>query len=97
MSLRTNYTTLFFCKLMQPIVIICLDELQSITLKEYPAELSLTSLICITGMVEGGIVALVMERDITAWAIGFDFKLLAAAYSVSCIQINMSPNVNDLK
>lgn len=54
---------------------------QSITLKEYPAELSLTSLICFTGMVEGGIVALVMERDMTAWAIAFDFKLLAAAYS----------------
>ncbi|KAK1404265.1 hypothetical protein POM88_003870 [Heracleum sosnowskyi] len=54
---------------------------QSITLKEYPAELSLTSLICLMGMVEGGIVALVMERDMSAWAIAFDFKLLAAAYS----------------
>ncbi|KAL8132638.1 WAT1-related protein At1g21890-like [Apium graveolens] len=54
---------------------------QSITLKEYPAELSLTSLICFTGMVEGGIVALVMERDLSAWAIAFDFKLLAAVYS----------------
>ncbi|WOG96316.1 hypothetical protein DCAR_0415651 [Daucus carota subsp. sativus] len=54
---------------------------QSITLKEYPAELSLTSLVCFMGMVEGGIVALVMERDMTAWAIAFDFRLLAAAYS----------------
>lgn len=42
------------------------------------------------GMVEGGIVALVMERDMTAWAIAFDFKLLAAAYSVSSIHINVS-------
>lgn len=54
---------------------------QSMTLKEYPAELSLTSLICVMGMVEGGVVALIMERDMAAWAIGFDSRLLAAAYS----------------
>lgn len=53
------------------------------TLKEYPAPLSLTSLICVMGMMEGGVVALVMERDMSAWAIGFDSRLLAAAYSVS--------------
>ncbi|KAK1386896.1 hypothetical protein POM88_015079 [Heracleum sosnowskyi] len=54
---------------------------QSMTLKEYPAALSLTSLICVMGMLEGGVVALVMERDMSAWAIGFDSRLLAAAYS----------------
>ncbi|KAK2969884.1 hypothetical protein RJ640_027867 [Escallonia rubra] len=57
--------------------------LQSITLKEYPAELSLTALICLMGMVEGGVAALVMERDLSAWSIGFDSRLLAAVYSVS--------------
>lgn len=82
---------------MQSLVFICLDELQSITLKEYPAELSLTSLVCFMGMVEGGIVALVMERDMTAWAIAFDFRLLAAAYSVSCIHLHRFSNVNDYK
>lgn len=56
---------------------------QSITLKQYPAELSLTALICFMGMVEGAIAALVMERDMSAWAIGFDSRLLAAVYSVS--------------
>ncbi|XP_058190081.1 WAT1-related protein At4g08300-like [Rhododendron vialii] len=55
--------------------------LQSITLKQYPAELSLTALICFMGMVEGAIAALVMERDMSAWAIGFDSRLLAAVYS----------------
>ncbi|KAK2976226.1 hypothetical protein RJ640_021937 [Escallonia rubra] len=55
--------------------------LQSITLKEYPAELSLTALICLMGMVEGGVAALVMERDLSAWSIGFDSRLLAAVYS----------------
>lgn len=53
------------------------------TLKEYPAALSLTSLICVMGMMESGVVALIMERDMSAWAIGFDSRLLAAAYSVS--------------
>ncbi|KAG9135132.1 hypothetical protein Leryth_011608 [Lithospermum erythrorhizon] len=56
---------------------------QSITLKEYPAELSLAALICMAGMVESGVVALIMERDISAWALGFDSRLLAAVYSVS--------------
>ncbi|KAM7518887.1 hypothetical protein LguiB_017849 [Lonicera macranthoides] len=54
---------------------------QSITLKEYPAELSLTTLICFMGMVEGGIAALIMERDMTSWIVGFDSNLLAAVYS----------------
>ncbi|KAL8059673.1 hypothetical protein ABFX02_03G101900 [Erythranthe guttata] len=55
--------------------------LQNKTLEEYPAELSLTSLICIMGMVEGGIAAVIMERRKSAWVIGFDSRLLAAAYS----------------
>jgi len=55
--------------------------LQSITLKEYPAELSLTSLVCLAGMVEGGIIAMIMERDPKAWALGFDSRLLASVYS----------------
>ncbi|XP_010999364.1 PREDICTED: WAT1-related protein At4g08300-like [Populus euphratica] len=55
--------------------------LQSFTLKKYPAELSLTALICVMGVVEGAAVSLVMERDMDAWKIGFDSRLLAAAYS----------------
>ncbi|GFP89792.1 wat1-related protein at1g21890 [Phtheirospermum japonicum] len=55
--------------------------LQNKTLNEYPAELSLASLICLMGTVEGGIVAVIMERRKSAWAIGFDSRLLAAAYS----------------
>jgi hypothetical protein len=38
-----------------------------------------------TGMVEGAAVSLVMERDMSAWKIGFDSRLLAAAYSVSIL------------
>lgn len=55
--------------------------LQSFTLKKYPAELSLTAMICFMGTLGGTAVSLVMERDINAWKIGFDAKLLAAVYS----------------
>ncbi|KAF6147714.1 hypothetical protein GIB67_003045 [Kingdonia uniflora] len=55
--------------------------LQSFTLRKYPTELSLTSLICFMGMIQGGVVALVMEHDFKNWAIGFDSRLLAPVYS----------------
>jgi len=55
--------------------------LQSFTLKKYPAELSLTAWICLMGVVEGSIVTLVMERDMSVWAIGWDSRLIAAVYS----------------
>lgn len=60
-----------------------LCEKQNITLKEYPAELSLSALICIAGVIEGGIAAMIMERNIKSWAVGFDSRLLASVYSVS--------------
>ncbi|CAI0428338.1 unnamed protein product [Linum tenue] len=55
--------------------------LQAMTLKEYPAELSLTALICLMGAGEGVIATLVMEADSSVWKIGFDSRLLAVAYS----------------
>ncbi|XP_059646998.1 WAT1-related protein At2g37460-like [Cornus florida] len=56
--------------------------LQAITLKTYPAELSLTAWICFFGTAEGAIVALVMERGKSnIWSINWDTKLLAALYS----------------
>lgn len=60
----------------------CFVILQAITLKSYPAELSLTTLVCFMGAIEGGIVALVMERgNAAAWAIHWDSKLFAVVYS----------------
>nr|DAD24558.1 TPA_asm: hypothetical protein HUJ06_026022 [Nelumbo nucifera] len=61
--------------------------LQSFTLKQYPAELSLTSLICFMGTMQGAAVALVMERNPAAWAVGWDSRLLAAVYTVSGVSI----------
>ncbi|KAJ8445111.1 hypothetical protein Cgig2_029483 [Carnegiea gigantea] len=55
--------------------------LQSFTLKEYPAELSLTAWICLMGSVEGGAVSLAVVRDMKAWALGWDSRLLASVYT----------------
>ncbi|XP_050209118.1 WAT1-related protein At2g37460-like [Mercurialis annua] len=56
--------------------------LQAITLKTYPTELSLTAWICLFGTIEGGIVAMVMERgNNSVWALHWDTKLLAAVYT----------------
>ncbi|POO02421.1 Plant-drug/metabolite exporter [Trema orientale] len=60
----------------------CFMILQAITLKTYPAELSLTAWICLLGTLEGTAVALVMERGNPAvWSLKWDTKLMAAAYS----------------
>ncbi|KAK7284223.1 hypothetical protein RJT34_18965 [Clitoria ternatea] len=60
----------------------CFMILQAITIESYPAELSLTAWICLLGTVEGGIVALIMERrNFSAWTLKLDTKLLAAVYS----------------
>ncbi|CAN1747023.1 WAT1-related protein At2g39510 [Linum perenne] len=56
--------------------------LQAITLKSYPAEFSLAALICMMGTIEGSVLAIGMEwGNPSAWAVGFDVKLLAAVYS----------------
>ncbi|KZV35057.1 hypothetical protein F511_04362 [Dorcoceras hygrometricum] len=59
----------------------CFMILQAIVLKTYPPELSLTAWICLLGTVEGAAVALVMERDKSAWSVAWDTKFLAAVYS----------------
>ncbi|CAL1398009.1 unnamed protein product [Linum trigynum] len=52
------------------------------TLKKYPAELSMTALICLIGKVGGAALALFVERgDPSAWEFDWDAKLLAAIYS----------------
>ncbi|KAI3474063.1 hypothetical protein Pfo_028851 [Paulownia fortunei] len=60
----------------------CFMILQAVTLRTYPAELSLTAWICLLGTAEGAAVALVMERgNAAAWSINWDTKFLAAVYS----------------
>ncbi|PON76356.1 Plant-drug/metabolite exporter [Trema orientale] len=59
----------------------CFYVLQSITVKKYPAELSLSSLICLSGALQGTTLALVVERHGSAWAVGWDSRLLAPVYA----------------
>ncbi|KAI4337798.1 hypothetical protein L6164_016173 [Bauhinia variegata] len=55
--------------------------LQSITLKRYPAELSLATFICFFGAIQGFAVALVAEPHPRTWAIGWDYRLFAPLYT----------------
>jgi len=55
--------------------------LQAHTLKQYSAQLSLTTLICFVGTLQAVVVTFVMERKPSVWQIGFDMNLLAAAYA----------------
>ncbi|KAG9451075.1 hypothetical protein H6P81_011040 [Aristolochia fimbriata] len=60
----------------------CFIILQAFTLRSYPAELSLTALICLAGAIEGAVVGLVMERgNMEVWSIGWDTKLLTVVYA----------------
>ncbi|KAI3517330.1 hypothetical protein L1887_16544 [Cichorium endivia] len=55
---------------------------QAVTLKSYPAQLSLTVLVCMMGTLEGSILALVVEKaNASVWSINWDIKLYAAIYS----------------
>ena len=57
--------------------------LQTHTLKQYAAPLSLTTLICFVGTLQAIVVTFAMEHRPSVWTIGFDMNLLAAAYAVS--------------
>ena len=53
------------------------------TLKEYPAQLSLTTLICAMGALQGAIVTLVIEKGKSGiWAMHKETELVATLYSV---------------
>ncbi|XP_028759141.1 WAT1-related protein At5g07050-like [Neltuma alba] len=55
--------------------------LQAVTLRTYPAQLSLTSLVCFMGTLQSIAVTFVMEHNPSVWRIGWDMNLLAAAYA----------------
>ncbi|KAF8043709.1 hypothetical protein BT93_A1887 [Corymbia citriodora subsp. variegata] len=55
--------------------------LQAVTLKRYPAHLSLTTWVVFMGTLQSIAVTLVMEHKPSVWSIGFDMNLLAAAYA----------------
>ncbi|CAO2831561.1 unnamed protein product [Amaranthus hypochondriacus] len=55
--------------------------LQAITMRKYTAQLSLTTLVCFLGTLQSIVVTFVMEHKPSAWTIGWDMNLLAAAYA----------------
>ncbi|CAA2969255.1 WAT1-related At5g07050-like [Olea europaea subsp. europaea] len=55
--------------------------LQAITLKKYTAQLSLTAIVCFLGTLQSIAVTFVMEHKSSAWTIGWNMNLLAAAYA----------------
>ncbi|KAI7755579.1 hypothetical protein M8C21_025804 [Ambrosia artemisiifolia] len=59
----------------------CFYIVQAITLKSYPAELSLTALICAAGTLQGGIVTVIAERGkYEAWKLQLDAGLITMVY-----------------
>jgi hypothetical protein len=68
--------------------------LQTHTIKQYSAQLSLTTLICGVGTLQAVAVAFAMERSVSVWVIGFDMNLLAAAYAVRQNMKNPNSNLN---
>ncbi|KAK1415590.1 hypothetical protein QVD17_31373 [Tagetes erecta] len=59
----------------------CFYIVQAITLRTYPAELSLTTLICASGALQGGIVTVIAERgNNEAWRLHMDAGLVTMVY-----------------
>ncbi|XP_020590110.1 WAT1-related protein At5g07050-like [Phalaenopsis equestris] len=70
------------CLIIATLAWASLFVLQAATLKKYSAQLSLTTLVCFMGTLQAIVVTLVMEkRNASAWRIGWDMNLLAAAYA----------------
>lgn len=55
--------------------------LQAITLRKYPAQLSLATLVCFLGTLQSMAVTFVMEHSPSVWTIGWDMNLFASAYA----------------
>ncbi|KAK4743689.1 hypothetical protein SAY87_010001 [Trapa incisa] len=54
---------------------------QAVTLKRYPAHMSLTSMVVFLGTLQSIAVTFVAEHRASVWSIGWDMNLLAAAYA----------------
>lgn len=55
---------------------------QAPVVKKYPAQLSLTAMICMLGAVQSGVIALICEHKTSSvWVIGWNIELLSYVYS----------------
>ncbi|XP_047176389.1 WAT1-related protein At4g08290-like [Vigna umbellata] len=55
--------------------------LQTMTLRKYPAEMSLATWVCFLGALQSGVLTIFMERNTHVWSVGWDSRLLAYGYS----------------
>ncbi|KAA8537898.1 hypothetical protein F0562_027522 [Nyssa sinensis] len=53
---------------------------QGLLVKQYPAKLRLTTLQCFFSCIQSVVWAVVVERNISAWKLGWDLNLLSVAY-----------------
>ena len=72
-----------FMNLINFNLLVYLFLLQAVTMRRYPAHLSLTAIVCFLGTLQSIAVTFVMEHKASVWTIGWDMNLLAAAYAVS--------------
>lgn len=55
--------------------------LQAAVIKKYPAQLSLTTLICFVGTLQATVLGAAIVREPSKWAVGWDINLLSAVYA----------------
>lgn len=58
---------------------------QGFIVKQYPAKFRLTIIQCFFSFIQSGILAIAMERNPSAWKLGWDFHLLSVAYCVGSL------------
>ena len=72
-------------------------ELQAITLRKYPAEMSLATWVCFVGALQSSVVAVCAERHRPhAWSLGWDIRLFAPAYAVSAYSYGLMGNTKHI-
>ncbi|KAM0010963.1 putative EamA domain-containing protein [Helianthus debilis subsp. tardiflorus] len=58
----------------------CWSIMQAPIMKEYPAKLSLITLQCFFSLIQSMVAAIIMERNLSSWKLGWDVNLLSVAY-----------------
>ncbi|KAL4185354.1 hypothetical protein AMTRI_Chr10g230280 [Amborella trichopoda] len=64
---------------------------QALVLKQYPAQLSMTGIMCFMGSIQSAIIALVTKES-TAWRVGWNVELLACVYTGDMTTFNAPQN-----
>ncbi|KAL5139163.1 WAT1-related protein [Glycine soja] len=60
---------------------LCAFSVRAATLKRYPAPLSLTTWMCFLGAAQSAVLTVIVERNPSAWTIGFNIDLWSTIYA----------------